>query len=85
MAHYFFNIHNSIGAIADEEGRDLPDLASARAEALKGARSLIAAAVLEGWLDLDGRLEITDPEGKLLFVTHYTDAVSFDGRHPTQG
>ena len=76
MPHYHFNLFNTIGLVADEEGRDLPDLDSARAEALKAARSIIAEEVLAGSLDLDGRLEVTDEAGGLLFTLGFAEAVS---------
>ena len=75
MPHYRFNIHNSFGFIADEEGRELPDLAAARAEGLKGVRSLLAEDVLAGRLDLNGKLDIADEAGEILFTIGFADAV----------
>ena len=58
MSRYHFNIHNGLGFVEDEEGRELGAPAEARIEALKGARSIIADEVLQGRLDLRGRLEV---------------------------
>ena len=44
MTRFHFNIYNSIGFVPDEEGRELPGPAEARAEGLKGAGSIIADA-----------------------------------------
>jgi len=72
---FHFNIHNSVGFVPDEEGRELPDLDTARAEALKGARSLIADEVLQGRLDLRGRLDVADAEENVLLTVAFADAV----------
>jgi hypothetical protein len=65
---YYFDIHNSIGFVEDEEGRDLPDLETARAEALKGIRSILGEDVQKGVVDLRGRLEIRDGDGVILTI-----------------
>ena len=75
MPHYHFNIDNSIGFLADEEGRELSGLDEARAEALKGARSIIAEEVLQGRVDLRGRLEVVDRSGKVLMTIAFSEAV----------
>ena len=75
MACYHFNIHNGAGITSDEEGQEFGDAEAARTEALKGARSLIAADVLEGRLDLSGRIEVTGDDGNLLFIISFAEAV----------
>ncbi|HYI64629.1 MAG TPA: hypothetical protein VEW71_07065 [Allosphingosinicella sp.] len=75
MPRYHFNIHNGIGFVADEEGRDLADLGAARAEGIKGARGMIADDVLSGVVDLNGRLDVTDADGKLLLTIPFAEAV----------
>lgn len=74
MPRFFFDVHNRIGLIADEEGRELADVEVARAEALKGARSIIADEVLQGQLDLDGRIDVADADGSLLFSISFAEA-----------
>ena len=82
MPHYHFNLHNRIGFVPDEEGRDLLDLETARAEALKGARSLIAEEVLGGRLDLAGRLEIVELERRAACSTvAFAEAVEIAPPH----
>lgn len=73
--HYYFNVENAIGLIPDEEGRELPDLEAARAEAIKGARSILADDVLKGNLDLRARIDITDGDGKILLSLGFSEAI----------
>ena len=74
MPRYRFNVHDGLGLVEDEEGCELPDAESARGEAVKGARSLIAEDVLHGRLDLAGRVDVLDSEGRLLFSVSFTEA-----------
>jgi osmotically-inducible protein OsmY len=60
VARYHFNIRNGTGFTADDEGMDLSSEADARSHAIEGARSLISAEVLQGTLDLNGQIEVTD-------------------------
>jgi hypothetical protein len=78
MPHYRFNIHNGNGLTRDEEGRELPDSEAARAEALEGIRSILAEDVLQGRLDLHGRIEVMGEREELLFVISYADALQID-------
>jgi hypothetical protein len=75
MPRYHFNLYNSVGFVPDEEGRELPDVETAREEALKGARAIIADDVLQGRLDLKGRLEVLDEDGVLVLAIPFTEAV----------
>jgi hypothetical protein len=75
MPRYHFNIHNGTGFTPDEEGRELADLDVARAEGLKGARSILAEDVMKGHVDLKGKLEIVDEAGTLLLTIPFTEAV----------
>ena len=75
MPIYFFDLYNSTGFVPDDEGRELPDPEAARAEAIQGARSLIADEVLKGRLDLDGRIEVHDGAGSLLFTICFSEAI----------
>jgi Domain of unknown function (DUF6894) len=75
MPLYHFNLLNGSGLIPDEEGRELPDLETARAEGIRGARSIIAEEVLDGHVDLSSRLEITDEAGNILIAISFADTV----------
>ena len=76
MPRFFFNIHNGNGLTEDEEGRDFPDAGAARAEALKGVRSIVAEEVKGGHLDLGGRVEILDAAGALVEDIPFRDALA---------
>jgi len=75
MPRYYFNVHNSIGLVEDEEGRDFADLGAARAAALKGAREVIAGDAAEGIVDLRGRLDVIDSAGTVVLTLRFTEAV----------
>jgi hypothetical protein len=75
MARYHFNLYNGDGLVEDEEGRELDGLDEARSEALKGVRSIIADEVLQGRIDLTGRLEVVDAEGAPVLTIAFRDAV----------
>ena len=77
MPRYHFNIRNGHGFTADEEGLDLSSERDARIQAIQGARSLISAEVLEGTLDLDGQIEVTDEQNDAVMTVRYREAVRF--------
>jgi hypothetical protein len=72
---YHFDLHNGTGFVEDEEGRELADLEAARAEGLKGIRSIVSEDVQRGILDLDGRLEVRDEDGTLILTIPFAEAV----------
>jgi hypothetical protein len=74
MARYFFHVHNGIGLIDDEDGRELPDLGRAREEAIKGIRSIVSDEVLQGRIDLSGRIAIADETGAPLCTVKFEEA-----------
>lgn len=75
MPRYHFNIRNGCGFTRDEEGLELSSETDARAQAIRGARSLISAGVLEGTLDLDGQIEVTDDRDDNVLTIRFRDAV----------
>lgn len=76
MARYYFHMRDANGRIRDEEGVDLPDIEAARAEAMRGARSIIGHDVLAGRLDLSGAIEVVDEAGQEIHALAFVDAVS---------
>jgi hypothetical protein len=82
MPRFHFNIRNGTGFTRDEEGVELSSERAARVQAIRGARSLMSADVLEGVLDLDGRIEVTDDFDGELFTIRFRDAVDV---HPGAG
>lgn len=78
MPRFFFNIYNDMVAI-DEEGVELPDLEAARAEAIRGARSLISDAVVtQGRLNLKHRIEVEDEERRPVFMLPFGSAIELE-------
>ena len=63
----------------DFEGLELDGEAEVYAEALRGARSLIAGAVLDGRLSLVERIEVEDESGKSVLTLPFADAVKGPG------
>jgi hypothetical protein len=75
MPLYLFHVRGGPLETEDEEGIDLPDRAAAYQQALRGARSLIAAEVLEGRLPRAERIEVEDSDGLTILVLAFTDAI----------
>jgi hypothetical protein len=80
MPRYHFNIRNGYGFTRDEEGLDLASDMDAQVQAIRGARSLISAEVLDGTLDLDGQIEVTDDHDDQVLTVRFRDVV-----HVSQG
>lgn len=76
MSRYFFHIRNGFGDAEDEEGRDLPGLDAVRDEALKGVRSLLSEEVLAGVVDLRGRLDVVDGDGRTVLTMPFAEALT---------
>jgi hypothetical protein len=75
MPRYFFNVIAGKKIISDLEGTDLPDADAAREEALKDARALMSAAILDGW-DISGRsIDIRSESGAVILSLAFRDAV----------
>jgi hypothetical protein len=68
--------------VEDEEGRDLPDLAAARAEAVRSIRSLLADEIRRGRIDLRGRLEVAGSDGEILDSIAFGQAVDVVTEEP---
>ena len=75
MPRFRFNLYNSTGFVEDEEGRELPDLAAARHEAMNDIRSILSEEITAGRVDLRGRLEIVDELAKLSSTVRFDEAV----------
>ena len=86
MPIFFLNIRNGFGFAPDEEGHDLPTPQDAKEEAVKGARSLLGSELVEGRLDLRGRIEVADASGKLIDIVRFSDVVDIlTGELPDPG
>lgn len=74
MACYFFHLHDHHHS--DDEGRELPDLATAITVARDEIRDFLADQVRHGYLDLKLRIDITDETGRRVATVHRSDAVN---------
>lgn len=74
MPRYYFHLHNDLEAL-DEEGREFPDLEAARAEAIRGARDLLAEDVRRGAMTLSHWIEVQDEGGTRLLAIRYGEVV----------
>jgi len=77
MARFHFHILSEGERITDEEGIELAGEAQARAEALAGARSIMAADMLTGSVPMNQVIEVLNSEGALLFAIPFSEAVEF--------
>jgi hypothetical protein len=67
MSRYYFHLRFvDDRVIADQDGSDLPDTASARLEALAAARQILADAIKFCSEDIPEAFIITDSEGREL-------------------
>jgi hypothetical protein len=75
MPRFHFNVFNNVVAL-DYEGVERPSLEVARAEAVAGARDLVASHIRDGnTIYSSHRIEITDEAGRLLDVVRFGDIV----------
>jgi hypothetical protein len=76
MTRYFFNVFNDADVI-DDEGLELPSLASAKHEAIRGARGMMADHLLAGKpITLRHRIEIADASGKVLAIIPFGELIT---------
>jgi hypothetical protein len=78
MPRFFFDLYNDMDA-PDREGQELPDLRAAQMHALKEARTMIGASVLEhGKIDLRHFIRVRDERGKAVHLVEFGDAVTIE-------
>lgn len=79
MPTFYFHLRDGNTYVADETGMELNDLNEARAEAVRGARDILADQLRAGEA-LDGqRIEIADDHGEVLEVVTFKEALRPDG------
>ena len=74
VSRFYFHIYDDIVA-NDEEGLELPNLAAARLQALKGARELMTEQIRHGCLELSHWIDVTDEGGDKVLTIAFRDAV----------
>jgi len=76
MPHYHLHLYNS-AETHDAEGRDFPDLAAAKEEAIRSSRDLMAEHVKAGEaVDLDHRIDVADDSGKVLASIGFRELIT---------
>ncbi|MBA3512332.1 hypothetical protein [Sphingomonas sp.] len=79
MPRFYFHLYNDVDA-PDEEGREMPDLATAHAYTVHLVRFTAAETIKdEGHFVLDHRIEIEDEHGTVLDTVYFKDAVKIEG------
>ena len=71
MPRYFFHVHDGKD-LPDHEGTELPDLASARKEAVALAAGLLGDRPDVFWDAADWRLDVEDEAGRVLFSLRFS-------------
>jgi hypothetical protein len=77
MARFFFHLREGDGRLLDEEGAELA-FEAIDATALEAVRSLIAADVRDGRIDLNGSLEVEDETGTIVHTRTFASAVTVE-------
>jgi len=72
---YYFHVRNGHGFVRDEEGQMVSPDKSVRQIAIDGARSVMAADILDGFLDLSGQIEVADDENATILTLRFGDAI----------
>lgn len=75
MAHYYFHLIDGDKFDEDIEGIDLPDLDSARGEALRTAREMMIEKIALGLPVTDQVFEVCDEFGVPLFRLEFKDVL----------
>ena len=78
MPRFFFHIRDG-ESVDDPDGVYLPDARTARMEALRSARDIMAEDVRRGQLHLSSWIEVTDQNGEAIFAVPFAEALEIDG------
>jgi hypothetical protein len=75
MSKFFFHTRDGDIYAEDTQGIELPDLASARQEALLAAREMMSEMLLRNEIVNGQQFEISDTEGKILDIIPFKSAM----------
>jgi hypothetical protein len=78
VPRFFFHLYDDM-VVLDQEGKELPTAEAARKEAVRSARHLACAEVLDGHLGLNHRIEVTDANDAPVATVTFKEAVKL---HP---
>ena len=77
MPRYFFHLYDDIVS-HDEDGQELLDAAAASREAVRNARQMACAEVIQGHLNLKHRIEVTDESGAVIETVFFKDVIALE-------
>lgn len=75
---YYFNLYDDIVCV-DDEGQELTDLATARAQAIRAAREIIADQARDGRINLSPWIEVEDEDRRPVLTLPFRSAVEIQG------
>lgn len=75
MSRFYFHIESPIGLLRDDEGTELQNISTARAEAIEAAREIAANALRAGTSDVPHRIIIASETGEKLGAVSLREAV----------
>lgn len=75
MTRYYFHTRDGVDYTEDQEGTELPDLDSARHEAVLAAREMLAEMLLAGKVVNGKVFEIADEAGTVVAVVPFKSAM----------
>jgi hypothetical protein len=78
VARYFLHLRDGIDQTLDPEGCEYRTLDAVREAVLRGARELIAADVLDGFVKLNQRIDAEDAAGGVVHSLEFRDAVRIE-------
>jgi hypothetical protein len=82
MPRFYFNLANDM-FVPDLEGKELPDVEAARAQAEKYARDMSAASILEqGRINFNHRIDVVDEAGEVVVTVEFAEAVKVETSPP---
>lgn len=85
MPRYYLNVENGFGFVEDEEGQEFAGLEDAKAAAIEGARSLMSTEVMEGKIDLRGRIDVVEEDGGVAMSIAFSDIIDvLEGELPSR-
>ena len=77
MPRFFFNLRNNV-PVEDREGKELPDIDTARELAITHARGIMSEDVKDGRLVLKDEIDVLDEGRARVLTVRFRDAVKIE-------
>ena len=77
MPRFFFHIRDG-ESVEDPDGMFLPDARTARLEAIRSARDIMAEDIRRGRLSLSSSIEVTDENGEPILAVPFREVVDIE-------